>query len=106
MNDPVFVEAARVMAARVLAESTDDDARLERAWRLAVARRPSLEERDVLAALLADARGTFDADPTGAARLLAVGMASRGSDAPDAELAAWTQVCRVILNLHETYTRD
>jgi hypothetical protein len=33
-------------------------------------------------------------------------MAPRGSDAPDAELAAWTQICRAILNLHETFTRD
>jgi hypothetical protein len=33
-------------------------------------------------------------------------MSPRSSDAPDATLAAWTQVCRAILNLHETYTRD
>ena len=39
----------------------------------------------------------------GLALLLAAPLPANGSDAD--ELAAWTQVCRIILNLHETITR-
>jgi hypothetical protein len=106
MNDPVFIEAARSMAARVLTEEADDGARIARAFRLATARVPEDAERDVLIALLDDARTSFTTEPPAAGRLVAVGAAARGTDAPDVELAAWTQVCRAILNLHETYTRD
>jgi uncharacterized protein YeaO (DUF488 family) len=60
----------------------------------------------VLLDLLDRSRVAFDTEPSAAARVLAVGMSPRGSDASDATLAAWTQVCRAILNLHETYTRD
>ena len=106
MNDPVFIEAARAMAARVLTGETDDGSRIASAFRLATARTPDDAERHVLIALLDDARTSFTTEPPAAGRLVAAGSAARGTDVPDVELAAWTQVCRAILNLHETYTRD
>ena len=111
LNDPVFVEAARAMAARLLREIPGDDAkvdvaRIERGWRLATTRQPDPAEVDVLTTLLADARRTFAHALENAAALLAVGASARDAEADDVELAAWTQVCRAILNLHETYTRD
>ena len=109
--------AARAMATRLITEIPGngpdaDRARLVRGWRLATARRPKEPELDVLASLLAQARTGFASDPDSASELLEVGMhplpesiRETGELSP-VELASWTQACRAILNLHETYTRD
>lgn len=99
LNDPAFVEAARLLAARLLgAPAGDDGARLQRAFQLAVAREPQPAELGGLRTLLATQRG-HRAHP-----------AERGETAPHrlspprppptpVEHAAWTQVARVLLNL-------
>ena len=57
--------------------------------------------------LLATLRDHYRDEPDEADKLLSVGIAPRpGPDADLAELAAWANACRVILNLHETITRD
>ena len=60
----------------------------------------------VLAALLEKALREFEADPGAAERLLAVGQNVSMQDLTPAELAAWTQVARAILNLPELITRS
>ena len=105
LNDPTFVEAARVWAGRLLLESAGSDAqRLERAFKQAVARSPKPAERADLIDFLARMRAEYRARPDDAARLLHVGLAPAPAVDP-VEFAAWTNVCRVILNLHETITR-
>ena len=104
LNDPSFVEAARLFAARVHREASADDARFENAYRLALARSPKSAELSSLRRFLATQREYFRANPADAEKLLRVGQAPAPSgDA--AELAAWTQVTRVLLNAHETITR-
>ena len=76
------------------------------AFRSVTSRRPSPAELDVLLALLERSRQSFANDPSAAASLVAVGDAPRGSELPDPELAAWTQVARALLNLHEAISRD
>jgi hypothetical protein len=91
LNDPSFVEAARAFAQRLLNEKPDaDDASIIRhALRIALAREPRKGEVESLATFLQKQRATQKANATGDA----------------VELAAMTQLCRVILNLHETITR-
>ncbi len=104
LNDPSFVEAARVWAAMLLKESGDDQARLDTAFLRALARVPSDRERGGLLVFLGKMRAAYKDQPGDAAKLLATGFAP-APEGNKVELAAWTSVCRVILNLHETITR-
>jgi hypothetical protein len=63
------------------------------------------EEEAVLVRLLAKHLAEFRADPNSAAAVVATGESAVPEDVDVAELAAWTSVARVILNLHETVTR-
>ncbi len=106
-NDEQFVEAARVLAQRTLAETASDAERLERLLRRCTGRRPTPAERDRLEQALRAFRESFAARPAEAQALLAVGAAPRPElDAPAEELAAWTMVASAVLNLHETMTQD
>ncbi len=105
MNDPVFVEAARKMAEKVLQEeSTSRDARLSLAMQLVTARPPSATELEVLQRMIEDFSKEY-ADAEKAAELLKVGEAPvLWQDAT--ELAAWTMLCSALLNLDEVVTRN
>ncbi len=106
LNDPTYVEAARVFARRVLAEGgADTAARLRWAYRQALSREPNAQELNVLAGLLDKHRSEYAADPSAAQQLLSAGEAPLSDNMDRAELAAWTSVVRVLLNLHETITR-
>jgi uncharacterized protein DUF1549/uncharacterized protein DUF1553/cytochrome c len=107
LNDPEFVEAARVFAARILADGGQTDAaRIAWAFERATSRKPKAEEVAVLSEVLEKHRKEFAAAPEEAKKLLAVGDAPVSKDVAPDELAAWTSVCRVMLNLHETMTRQ
>jgi len=106
LNDPTFVEAARVLAARLLREKGDgDDARLDDAFEMALARPAKEAEKRSVAALLKSQRAAFAADTSAADKLIRIGFAPVCDRCNPVELAAWTSVCRVILNLQETITR-
>lgn len=106
LNDLTFVEAARALAARLLeAQRRGDEARLELAFERALARPPRAEERRSLLEFLAAQRAHYATDIDAAGKLEQVGNAPAPKNLGQAELAAWTQVCRVILNLQETITR-
>lgn len=106
LNDPTYVEAARNFAARILREggSCVDD-RITWAWRQALDRAPRPDESDALQALLHKDEARYSQQPAAADALLAVGFSPVPPDLDRAELAAWTSVARVLLNLHETVTR-
>jgi hypothetical protein len=106
LNDPTYVEAARVLAATILREATTTPDRLNAAYRRALSRAAKPEELKVLEALVEKHRAEFSKDPEGAKKLLAVGIAPIPSGVDAAELAAWTSVARTILNLHEAVTRN
>ena len=106
MNDPVYVEAARAFAARVLRDGgANDAARLDYAWRLALARPASGVERAVLTKTLAKQRELFAAEKTAAESLVKIGDFKNPEGPNVGELAAWTAVANVILNLNETISR-
>ena len=105
MNDPVFVEAARAFAQRILTEGGPDQAaRLRFAWRTALGRIPSPEEIAVLAKTIEAQLLTYQEDPAAAAALLAIGDLPRPEGLSDRDLAAWTALGNVLLNLNETIT--
>jgi hypothetical protein len=106
LNDPSFVEAARAFAAQLLAASNKSDAqRLDMAYERALARVPRPAERASLLEFLERQRAQYRDDQESATKLIKVGNSTPPKRAGAPELAAWTQVCRVILNLHETITR-
>ncbi len=105
LNDAAFSEMALGLARRILKEqpATTDALRLEHAFRLCVARKPSAGETDVLANLLDRQRAAYRTDAPRAEKL----VGSRASSDPAAvELAPWVIVSRVLLNLDETITRE
>ena len=104
LNDPTFVEAARVLAGVVVAEPSDSQ-RLEKLYRLALARSAKSQEAMSMEKFLKVQRDYYNANPEEADKLLKVGLAPESKNASAPELAAWTQVCRVVLSLHETITR-
>ena len=104
MNDPVFVEAARALAQRVLKEGGPDAARLGFAWRLALARVPSPNEHAILERTLRQQLVTYRKDPEAAKKLASVGDLPKPAGLDDSELAAWIAVANVLLNLNETIT--
>ena len=107
MNDPTYVEASRAFAQRVLQrEFPGDRAGIAFAMREATARVPSDREISVLEELLRSSRAAYALDGEGVSALLAVGSSPVDSSLDPVELAAWTQVTRTILNLHETITRE
>ena len=107
LNDPSYVEASRVFAARIVKEGGQDpDARLAWAFRQALQRLPSAEEVEVLRELARKQAMFFAANPKSAEALLKVGYSPLPADVSPVELAAWTSVARVLFNLHEVITRN
>ncbi len=104
LNDPTFVEAARMFATRLMAPSSDDD-RLIQACDLAWSRQPNAKELSSLTAYLKTQRDYYTANPAEAAKFIKIGNSPVSAKVPASELAAWTSVCRVLLNAQETITR-
>jgi hypothetical protein len=105
LNDPTFVEASRVFAEKVLAaDCKSDEQRLDWAFQRALARSAREKEKQSLLKFLNVQREHYQTDEPEAGKLIKVGNARPPKDAHQAELAAWTQVCRVVLNLNETIT--
>ncbi len=107
LNDPTFVEAARVFATRIIKEGgNSNEAKIRWAWRTALSRDPSKREVAILLRLQSDAQRQFSQNDKAAERLASVGLAARPHDIAVTELAAWTTVARTIFNLNETITRN
>ncbi len=105
MNDPVYVEASRALASRVLLTANLDlEQRLTLAFRLTLARPPERAERRTLLRTFEEQRAAFAADPKAAKELLGVGESPCPAGLDPIELAAMTGVANVLLNLNETIT--
>jgi hypothetical protein len=107
LNDITFVEAARVLAERVLkGKSATDDDRLTRAFRLVLARKPKAAELKVLRNALAHHRAVFAADGKKALKLAQVGEAPREENLDPVEVAALANVVSAIFNLDEALNKE
>jgi hypothetical protein len=107
LNDPSFVEAARGFALRLDREKpgAGDAEKIQHALRIALSREAKPAEVESLTAFVAERRKFYQAHPDDATAFLKTGLSDPGNGRDPVELAAWAQLCRVILNLHETITR-
>lgn len=109
LNEPIFVEAAQALALRLWREGgASDDSRVDLGYRLCTARPPRPAEAAAVHRLLGDTRerlrrGELKASELAFSRF--VRAADLPPDATPADLAAWTVVARVLLNLDETLTK-
>jgi hypothetical protein len=109
LNDPQFIEAARALAERALAleapaaGTVDDGARMNHIMARLTSRALADDERAVCAGVLADLRTHYAGDPDAAAALLNVGDGTSAED--PAELAAWTMLANMLMNLDEVVNK-
>ena len=102
LNDEAFVEFSQALAQRLVEESAKtDEQRINRAFRVCLSRSPSADERQRLLDLLNAELSALKKSPDEAKSL----VPADSSDDP-VQLAAWTTVSRVLLNLDETVTRE
>lgn len=106
LNDPVFVEAARSFADKLLSLSVASDSeRIEHSFQWALTRNPTSQEKKVLIDLLAEQRARYQTDEASALALVQTGEKPLNPDLSLSELAAWTSLTRTLLNLYETTAR-
>jgi hypothetical protein len=107
LNDPTYVEAARVLAERTLRESPPGPASLAAfMFRLATSRDPSETEKKIIVDLAVRGIARYRAEPSKARDLISVGESVVNGKLDPAELAGWTAAASVVLNLDETITRE
>jgi len=107
LNDTQFVEAARWMARRVLHEGGDETrSRIDYSYRIALSRPARADEKELLGELHDVYLNEFRGDPERARQLTAVGEASTAFPGDASELATWTLLCSLIMNLDEVLTKN
>ena len=112
LNDVQFVEAARVLAERVIVEHPENadapghsTARIAAAFRRLTGREPRPDEAAMLDELRAEERAAFDADPEAAGLVASTGDAPTRPGLDAAEVATMTIVCSTIMNTDASVTR-
>ncbi len=105
LNDPTYVEAARKVAERVLLASDSDEARIGLAFRIVLSRLPSDSEQAILQEILDDARIHFTSHSTASAEFLSIGNAPHDTTLNPLDLAAWSAVMSVVMNLDECISK-
>lgn len=107
MNDTQYVEAARALAQRLVTEGGDTpEARIAHAFKLVLARAPTADETAVIRGALDQHLARYRADPEAAKRLATVGEFRFRETLSPSEMAAWTLVGNLVLNLDEAVSRN
>ena len=106
MNDPAYVEAARHLSARMIQHNPDADNRLDFGFRLVTARTPSSGEKAVLKEALNKSLAKFAKDEAAAKKLISIGESPMDEKLNPSELAAYTMVASLLLNLDETLNKN
>lgn len=107
MNDVQHFEAARALAERVLGErGMDENGRIGGLFRRVLSREPDAAERGMLMEALTRQRQIFRKDPSAAERVIRNGESKPLMEASVPEMAAWTLLANLVLNLDETVTRN
>ncbi|HVV99976.1 MAG TPA: PSD1 and planctomycete cytochrome C domain-containing protein [Planctomycetaceae bacterium] len=107
LNDTQHFEAARGFAERILKSGGATPAeRIEFAYQTALSRTPRPEEVGILQPALEQFLARYRNDPDAARKAIAVGETKPRADLPETELAAYTLLANLVLNLDETVTRN
>jgi hypothetical protein len=106
LNEEQYLEAARGLAQRALSEGGQTtESRLCYLFALATCRRPDATELAELTAALKDQRKEFARDPQAAGRFIALGTTKPDAAIDPVELAAWTMIGNLVLNLDEVINK-
>jgi hypothetical protein len=105
LNDPVYVEAAQGLARRIVAQRGTTEFQIEWAFRTALVRAPSDPERDRLVSLYQATKTVFEGEPEQAKEMATIPLGDPGDGTDYVQLAAWTVVGNVILNLDEIFLK-
>jgi hypothetical protein len=107
MNDVTYLEASRKLAERVMKERrTGADERIALAFRLAVSRLPAPREAALLRDALESYLAEYKANPEAARKYLEQGESPRDQELDASELAAYSTLASLILNMDETITKE
>jgi len=106
LNDPQYFEAARVLAERTMKNGGGEPAaRIAFMFRLATARKPDAKETEELVAAYNDFLKKYTSDVKAAQKVIAVGETKPDAKLNASELAAWTMIANLILNLDEVINK-
>jgi hypothetical protein len=106
MNGPQFVEAARVLAERLLVEYDGQAHRaLDRAFQLLTSRQPDDEEKQIVRRMHAAQREWYAGHPDDAAKFVAIGDRKRDESLPAADVAALASVINALMNYDESVVK-
>ena len=106
-NDPQFVEAARALAQRAMCEAASDEpSRARYMFRLCTGRHPNERELDDLIEAYRENLTTFTEDPVAAKEFVQVGESAVDANRDVSELAAWTMIANLLLNLDEVVMKN
>jgi hypothetical protein len=106
LNDPVVLEASRVMAARLMKEKKNQPEIFSTAFERILCRKPTDAELKQLSTIYEGQLSYYQQNPAEAARLLAVGEYPLPSDADKVTLAANTELVQTLYNLDETIVKN
>jgi len=107
MNDVQHVEAARNLAQRILKEGgAKDNQRIQWAWRTVTSRRPAPDEAEIITDVLKGHRSRYAEDLEAAKQLIAYGESVPDKELAPHELASWTLVANLLLNLDEVVNKN
>jgi hypothetical protein len=105
LNDPQFLEAARVIATSVWTEAGEDRARARKAFRRVIGREAVAREEEILLRLLSEQRAVFRDKPESATKYVSIGEYPRSGNLPPEELAAATVLVSALMNHDEFVTK-
>ncbi|MEX0718217.1 MAG: PSD1 and planctomycete cytochrome C domain-containing protein [Planctomycetaceae bacterium] len=106
LNDPVYIEAAATLARRMVSEADDAESRAVRGFRLTVVRPPDEVEAARLVDLYETALAKYRDDPAAAKEIVSHSEGPLPKGVSIEELATWTAVANVLLNLDEALMRN
>ncbi|MBU61747.1 MAG: hypothetical protein CMI26_04500 [Opitutae bacterium] len=107
MNDIQHVEAARNLAQRILKEGgVKDNQRIQWAWRTVTSRRPASDEAKIITDVLKGHLSRYAEDLEAAKQLIAYGESVPDKELAPHELASWTLVANLLLNLDEVVNKN
>ena len=108
LNDPSYVESARSLADRVMAKNADVSSRIDWLFKLAFSRKANPDEQRVIKELLQSHLEHYELHPDEAEKLISIGQSTSKENVAEtalAQRAAWTSVCRAVINMHEFVLR-
>jgi hypothetical protein len=105
LNEPQYIESARTLAERAIRQETTPEKRVELLFRLVTSRKPDAKEIATLVAAFGEQRVDYARDVERAKKLINIGETAPPPNIDSVDLAAWTMVANVLLNLDEVLTK-